>query len=567
MRVNAIGTPWCHLDLAALAASGRDAADGRAPEGRAARTTSRSPTGCSRAPRPPAGRATPVRLLALIETAAGLAAAAEIARASERLDGLVLGYADLAASLGRPARGAPQDWRFAQESVLVAARAAGIQAIDGPHLGTRDDDAFRAGVLHARTLGFDGKWAIHPAQLDALREAFTPDRRRDRRRARGARRARRAPPPTAPAPSRPATGCSTRRSRCRRGACWRAPAPGPMSVAVGSAVALRPGSRTCRSGPCSTAAPALTLTEGHAALHQAIAGDRLRLALDRTLGEAVLGAGAPVAHPALVWDAAIGQSTVATGRVVANLFYRGLLLRRAVRLGDTLRTTTEVVARRENRVKEGRRPTGLALLRIRTVDQEDRPGARLHALRDAAAARRARPASRGDEVGGAADLDAEPLRAAADGLDLAAYRAAVPGPHFDDVAGRLGGGDRGRRRGRLRARARAADAQRRDGPPRRQLDRPTAAGSSTAGTRSGSPPAQATRALPALVTILGWHACDHTAPVFEGDTLRSRIELERREPLPGGGGLLHLRSRVTAARADGGEDAEVLDWRFVAVLA
>ena len=51
-------------------------------------------------------------------------------------------------------------------------------------------------------------------------------------------------------------------------------------------------------------APALTLTEGHAALHQAIAGDRLRLALDRTLAEAVAGAGAPVAHPALVWDAA-----------------------------------------------------------------------------------------------------------------------------------------------------------------------------------------------------------------------------------------------------------------------
>ena len=53
------------------------------------------------------------------------------------------------------------------------------------------------------------------------------------------------------------------------------------------------------------------------------------------------------------------------------------------------------------------------------------------------------------------------------------------------------------------------------------------------------------------MTILGWHACDHTAPVFEGDTLRSRIELERCEPLPGGGGLLHLRSRVDAPRDDG----------------
>ena len=115
-----------------------------------------------------------------------------------------------------------------------------------------------------------------------------------------------------------------------------------------------------------------------------------------------------------MWDAAIGQSTVATGRVVANLFYRGLLLRRAVRLGDTLRTTTEVVARRENRVKEGRRPTGLALLRIRTADQDDRPV--LDFTRCAMLPLRDEPTGEpGDEVGGAADLDAEPLQAAATG--------------------------------------------------------------------------------------------------------------------------------------------------------
>jgi citrate lyase subunit beta/citryl-CoA lyase len=170
VRVNAIGSPWCHLDLAALAASGRDALTAVLPKVEHPHDLAfadRLLAGAEAA----AGRTTPVRLLALIETAAGLAAASEIARASERLDGLILGYADLAASLGRTGE---QDWRFAQESVLVAARAAGIQAIDGPYLGTRDDDAFRAGVLHARTLGFDGKWAIHPAQLDALREAFTP---------------------------------------------------------------------------------------------------------------------------------------------------------------------------------------------------------------------------------------------------------------------------------------------------------------------------------------------------------------------------------------------------------
>ena len=171
VRVNAIGSPWCHSDLAALAAGDRDGLTAVLPKVEHPHDLAfadRLLDGAEAA----AGRAAPVRLLALIETAAGLAAAAEIARASARLDGLVLGYADLAASLGRVGGG--QDWRFAQESVLVAARAAGIQAIDGPHLGTRDDAAFRAGVMHARTLGFDGKWAIHPAQLDTMREAFTP---------------------------------------------------------------------------------------------------------------------------------------------------------------------------------------------------------------------------------------------------------------------------------------------------------------------------------------------------------------------------------------------------------
>jgi citrate lyase subunit beta/citryl-CoA lyase len=173
VRVNAIGSAWCHADLEALAGSERDAVTAVLPKVEHAHDLAfadRLLAGAEAA----AGRTAPVRLIALVETAAGLAAAAEIARASERLDGLVLGYADLAASLGRPGTGASQDWRFAQETVLVAARAAGIQAIDGPYLGTRDDDAFRAGAMHARTLGYDGKWAIHPAQLDTLRETFTP---------------------------------------------------------------------------------------------------------------------------------------------------------------------------------------------------------------------------------------------------------------------------------------------------------------------------------------------------------------------------------------------------------
>jgi citrate lyase subunit beta / citryl-CoA lyase len=175
VRVNAIGTPWCHLELAMLAACPRAAVTAVVPKVEHPHDLAfadRLLAGAEAA----AGRTTPVRLLALIETAAGLAAVGEIARASARLEGLVVGYADLAASLGRPGgtAGGPQDWRFAQDAVLVAARAAGIQAIDGPHLSIRDDDAFRAEVEHVRSLGFDGKWAIHPAQLDTLRAAFTP---------------------------------------------------------------------------------------------------------------------------------------------------------------------------------------------------------------------------------------------------------------------------------------------------------------------------------------------------------------------------------------------------------
>jgi len=173
VRVNAIGTPWCHRDLAAVAASGREDVAVVLPKVEHPHDLAfadRLLDGAEAA----AGREAPVRLLALIETAAGLQTVAEIACASARLDGLIVGYADLAASLGRPDGTAPAGWRFAQDAVLVAARAAGIQAIDGPHLAVRDDDPFRAEVAHARALGFDGKWAIHPVQLEALRTAFTP---------------------------------------------------------------------------------------------------------------------------------------------------------------------------------------------------------------------------------------------------------------------------------------------------------------------------------------------------------------------------------------------------------
>jgi citrate lyase subunit beta/citryl-CoA lyase len=118
----------------------------------------------------------PVGLQALIETAAGLVRVAEIAPAGSRLEALIVGYADLGASLGRPPEGSyPGDrWHWVRETVLVHARAAGLAAIDGPHLDVSDEDELRSSAASARALGYDGKWAIHPSQIDPLNEIFSP---------------------------------------------------------------------------------------------------------------------------------------------------------------------------------------------------------------------------------------------------------------------------------------------------------------------------------------------------------------------------------------------------------
>jgi citrate lyase subunit beta / citryl-CoA lyase len=116
-----------------------------------------------------------IGLQALVETAGGLLRVGEIAAASSRLEAIILGYLDLAASLGRTdAASSPESWLYAQERVLVAARAFGLHAIDGPYLEIRDESGLRRRVEHVRGLGFDGKWAVHPGQLAIINAGFTP---------------------------------------------------------------------------------------------------------------------------------------------------------------------------------------------------------------------------------------------------------------------------------------------------------------------------------------------------------------------------------------------------------
>ncbi|TMK96761.1 MAG: CoA ester lyase [Actinobacteria bacterium] len=117
-----------------------------------------------------------------IETATGITNIDAIATASDRAETLIFGPADMSASLGLPTVTAglpmpdyPGDhWHFILSRILVAARNAGLQAIDGPYLVIKDLDGFRDMALRARALGYDGKWALHPAQIDVLNEVFTP---------------------------------------------------------------------------------------------------------------------------------------------------------------------------------------------------------------------------------------------------------------------------------------------------------------------------------------------------------------------------------------------------------
>ncbi|HEY0279106.1 MAG TPA: MaoC family dehydratase [Solirubrobacterales bacterium] len=312
-------------------------------------------------------------------------------------------------------------------------------------------------------------------------------------------------------------------------------------------------------------APAITLTAGHAVAHQALIGDRLRLPLDATLSARVLGGeGGSLAHPALVWDVSIGQSTGLTQRVIANLFYRGLVFRRFPLIGDTLRTTTEVVALRRNRKRPGRAATGLAALRVRTTDQEGRAvldfwRCAMLPLRDAEM-----PEGPADDLDAIpTDLDLGSLGSGIKAWDLAAYSDGLEssrppvraGDRFTVAAGDVVSGAPELARLSLNIAAAHHDAT---GPLGRRL----VYGGHTIGLAA----AQLTRALPDLLTIVAWQSCDHLNPVYEGDTLFSKIEVERVDPLSDGGSLLHLRSRVRAVRAGAADESvDVLDWRLVGV--
>ncbi|AGP61845.1 malyl-CoA lyase [Mycobacterium intracellulare subsp. yongonense 05-1390] len=182
VRINGLDTRWCHDDvIEVVTRAGRNLDTIIIPKARTARdvwwvdvllTQLESKLNLDKR----------IRLEVLIEEVEGLANAEEIAAASDRLDALIFGVGDFSLSQGArvdtnfvPLGEYPGEfWAYARNKVIVAARIAGIDAIDAPYPDYRDLAGYERDARRASLLGYTGKWAIHPDQVPVANEVYAP---------------------------------------------------------------------------------------------------------------------------------------------------------------------------------------------------------------------------------------------------------------------------------------------------------------------------------------------------------------------------------------------------------
>lgn len=184
VRVNDVATEWAYRDVIAVVEGAGAHLDTlvlpKVTEARDVHWLDTLLTQIERASDLPVGR---IGIEAQIEDAKGLVEVDRIAAASPRLETLVYGPADFMASVNMkslvvgeqpPGYDTGDAYHHVLMRILVAARAHGLQAIDGPYLQIRDVDAFRRAAGRTAALGFDGKWVLHPLQVEAANEAYAP---------------------------------------------------------------------------------------------------------------------------------------------------------------------------------------------------------------------------------------------------------------------------------------------------------------------------------------------------------------------------------------------------------
>jgi citrate lyase beta subunit len=185
VRINALDTPFAYRDLIDVVEAAGDRLDlVMVPKAGSARdiefvhtllTQIEASRGVSR----------PLGIEAQIETAAGFLYAREIAAASPRLEALIFGAGDYAASTRMPSaaigeRDAHDEvypghrWHAVMHTIVAAARANGLRCMDGPYAGYKDTAGLERACRIAQAMGFDGKQCIHPGQLATVNEIFAP---------------------------------------------------------------------------------------------------------------------------------------------------------------------------------------------------------------------------------------------------------------------------------------------------------------------------------------------------------------------------------------------------------
>lgn len=181
VRVNDVGTQWCYEDIITIVEKAGDNLDTiMLPKPMNASDVQFADKLLSQLEKK-LNMKKRIGLEVLIEEVEAMQNVVEIANSCERLECMIFGMGDYAASQGLAVRnigttdGYPGDiFHYPRYRMTIAARAAGIDAVDGPFANFKDEAAYRVECTRALTLGMVGKWAIHPAQIDAALDVFSP---------------------------------------------------------------------------------------------------------------------------------------------------------------------------------------------------------------------------------------------------------------------------------------------------------------------------------------------------------------------------------------------------------
>lgn len=303
-------------------------------------------------------------------------------------------------------------------------------------------------------------------------------------------------------------------------------------------------------GQTFPAPPAVVLDSGLASVYQSITGEVLPLVLDPKLCGEVTGIEQRIVSPGLLMHLSIGASTVATKKVIANLFYRNVRILRPVFLGEVIHTTTEVVALQDSRSKSKGTLRGKVLLKITTSANDEKvleyyraPLVRLKG---------AELPGHNDDLGSDSELNLNDYQDSSYEdwklPSLQKYEQHIPSGVINDPLKDVV--DQALALVRLTQNVASVHRDVNASPYPNRL----VYGGHTVALAQAS----LSRIFTNTATILGWHTCNHTGPVFEEDLLSFEHEVIDKQEYASGN-IIAVRSRVFVHR-DNEEPQEVLEW-------